>query len=356
MSRRRVRPEPTVDAASADADLVRREAVRVGLWIALASALGGGVLLVALAVLVLRRVGLRTLLSPTAEPSVVLDAGDLLEAGTLVAVLAVLAAGIVGALAARRALGPLTEALARQRRFVADASHELRTPTAVLDARVQVLQRALGEDDPRRPIADALREDTRRLSGVITDMLAAVEEDLRPAPGGDEEGGTDAVLALRELCEDLAGLARDRGVELVCRAGEEPLPVPLPAARLQRLATALVDNALKQSPPGTRVEVEVAPRGRHVAITVRDQGPGIQGIAPERIFDRFARSSAAHDGGGDSRTGFGIGLALVREGVTRAGGSVSVARTGPDGTAVRMLLPRATAPGADPRPTAQEMP
>ena len=335
---------------------MRREALRVGLRIVLATTVAAAVVLVAVAALVLRRVPLEELLSPTTEPHLTLGAGDLLEAGVLGAVLAVLAAGIIGALAARRALAPLAEALARQRRFVADASHELRTPTAVLDARVQVLQRSLGADDPSRPIADALREDTRRLSGVIADMLAAVEEDVHPAPGPDDEQHADAAAAMRALCAELEDLARSRGVALVCRAPEQPQPVPLGTARLQRLVTALADNALKQSPAGSEVAVDVAPRGRRVAITVVDQGPGIRGIDPERIFDRFARSSAAYDGGGDARTGFGIGLALVREGVTRAGGSVGVTRTGPDGTAVQILLPRATAPGADHHRTPQETP
>ncbi|WP_454137964.1 sensor histidine kinase [Microbacterium paulum] len=75
-------------------------------------------------------------------------------------------------------------------------------------------------------------------------------------------------------------------------------------------------------------------------IAVRDHGPGIQGIDPERVFDRFARSSLAVDGGGSASTGFGIGLSLVQDTIGRFGGTVEVTSTSEEGTTITMTLPR----------------
>jgi signal transduction histidine kinase len=77
---------------------------------------------------------------------------------------------------------------------------------------------------------------------------------------------------------------------------------------------------------------------------VRDHGPGITGIEPSRIFDRFARSGDAVGGGGTTRTGFGIGLSLVRDTVERFGGSASVIETSRSGTVIELRLPAARLP------------
>jgi two-component system OmpR family sensor kinase len=74
---------------------------------------------------------------------------------------------------------------------------------------------------------------------------------------------------------------------------------------------------------------------------VRDQGPGIQGISPARIFDRFAKSGTATGGGGTTRTGFGIGLALVRDIAVGNGGTVTVEETSASGTVIALTVPRA---------------
>ena len=164
---------------------------------------------------------------------------------------------------------------------------------------------------------------------------------------------------------DMMLLAERRGVRIVAT----PLAreVALPAADLRRCLVALMDNAIDHSPAGGTVAVRAAEYGPNARITVTDDGSGITGIDPARVFDRFAHGSPVIEGfagtgsstpgsdapgsdapGSDtpgspiepgSRTRFGIGLALVAELAERHGGAVQVARTGSTGTVFELTIP-----------------
>jgi signal transduction histidine kinase len=108
---------------------------------------------------------------------------------------------------------------------------------------------------------------------------------------------------------------------------------------LRRAVLALADNALAHTRPGGRVTISTAVEKNHAVITVADTGSGITGVDQARVFDRFVRTPGA-DGTGGQRS-FGIGLALVREIATAAGGTVEVSRTGPEGTTMKLALPLA---------------
>ncbi len=265
------------------------------------------------------------------EHKIYIDATEALIAFTIVGVLAVAIAGVLSVIATRRAVRPLARALQLQRDFVADASHELRTPLAVLDARLQVLQRGLASEDPSRDAVAELRTDTRILIDVVDDLLLAADPE-RSEPA-QPVSLTDAVT--RSL-HSLEVLAQEAEVELV-RGSQEDVHTGVPASTLMRCATALIDNALTHSPAGSQIRVDVRRQGRQAVLTVADAGGGIVGIDPARIFDRFARAQTPAPT--NARTGFGIGLALVRDVATRHGGSISVTRTGPSGTTVELRLP-----------------
>lgn len=324
----------------ADALLVRAAARRVALTITVAVSLLVVVVLVAAFSVVLTQVPLGDLLHPGARETVVdIDGVDILLAGTLIGVAAIASAGLLGWLVTRRAVRPLVDALRRQREFVADASHELRTPLAVLDARIQVLQRSLASSDPHAPVVADLRADSRALIGVVADLLDSLEVPRDPAsepvPVAPVVESSIAAMAL---------LARQRDVALVSRPPDDDLRVSMPASSLQRCVVALVDNAVKHSPAAGTVMVSSRRDGRHVLIEVTDEGPGIQGISPDRVFDRFARSAPAVGGGGSSRRGFGIGLALVQDAATRYGGSAIVSATSDAGTTMTLRIPLSAAP------------
>jgi signal transduction histidine kinase len=268
------------------------------------------------------------------EHKIYIDTVDAMLAFIIVGVLAVVVAGVLSMIVTRRAVRPLGEALRRQRDFVADASHELRTPLAVLDARLQVLQRGLPPGDPSTGAVAELRQDTRTLIDVVNDLLLAADPERERAAAS--EGPVALSGPVRRAVESLQVLAQEAGVE-VRLVEHDDVASDVPAMTLQRCATALLDNAVAHSPSGGVVTATIRRDGRTASLTVSDQGPGIQGIDPARIFDRFARAEPA--AAGRSRSGFGIGLALVREVAVRHRGEVTVASTGPTGTALELRLP-----------------
>lgn len=324
-------------ARDADSVLIRSAAWRVALTITLAVSVLVVAVVVAAFSVVLTQIPLGDLLHPGPQQTVVdVDGVDIILGALAIGVGAIVSAGLLGWLVTRRAVRPLVDALRRQRDFVADASHELRTPLAVLDARIQMLQRSMPDSDPAAAVVAELRADSRALIGVVSDLLSAV--DVPTAPVGDPIPVADVVA---EAVASMTLLAADRDVEVVSAPTHDATHAAMPTTSLLRCLVALIDNAIKHSPAGATVVVDARRAGRHVRIDVTDEGPGIQGIDPARVFDRFARSALAHDGGGSSRTGFGIGLALVQDAVTRHGGSARVSATSDAGTTMTLLIPAA---------------
>lgn len=314
----------------------RRSVVGIGLRVAVVSA----ALVIAIIALVVVYVLWQLTPAQVNEPPdptdvrISLDTVDLSIAVLGVGGLSIVFAGVAAWLIARRAVRPIAEASRMQRTFVADASHELRTPLAVLHARVQHLRMLTPADDRARRVVDELTEDTRLLVDIVDDLLEA-------AAGREQTSGTaDLARALGTLERDLSVLADDRGVRLdvVAPDGEGPV-VAVSGTRLQRCLVALTDNAVGHTPPGGTVRVTAERTGSVVTVRVADEGSGITGIAPSRVFDRFAHGAPRDPGRPGTRTGYGIGLALVRDVAVRAGGDVTVERTDDHGSVFALRLP-----------------
>lgn len=333
----------------ADDVAVRRSAVRIGVQVALVSA-GMVVVIVGLvfAYVLWQSTPTEVHEQHAADTTrIFVDRDALLGALAVIGAGAVLLAGLATWFVARRAVVPLGEALRLQRTFVADASHELRTPLTVMSARVQQLQRRMIADDDRAPIVDALREDTRSLAAVVDDLLRAATLD-----GDDGSAATPVSAEVDGAVADLQVVAEQRAVRIV-HDGDDGIvgvAVRMSATPLRRALVALLDNAVGHAPAGSDVEVRVTATPRTVEIAVRDRGDGITGIDPDRVFDRFVHGTPAA-GPAERRTSYGIGLALVREIAVRAGGSVRVGATGPDGTTFVLSLPRVTGGADQRRPT-----
>ncbi|RKR73721.1 sensor histidine kinase [Frondihabitans australicus] len=336
---------PRADRSDPDARATRRASLVIGWQIMAASAvLVLGIVVIGIVFLLHQALPREQIDLEHSSSHVYVDSSDVMQALVLLGAGAVVFAGLVSWFVARRAVKPLGTALRLQRQFVADASHELRTPLAVLDARIQVLQRRLDADgapDPastRQTVAE-LRSDSRALIDIVNDLLLAA--------GGDraDSAAIDAAPVVAEAVRSLEILARDRGVTLEITA-QEPGRVAIPAAALRRCTVALVDNAIGHSPRGGTVRVSASVAGASFALRVADDGPGITGIAPERVFDRFAHSApSGDDGRADgptaNRQSFGIGLSLVRDIAERQGGRVRVESTSSAGTTMAFELPLA---------------
>ncbi|MCL2516355.1 MAG: HAMP domain-containing histidine kinase [Microbacteriaceae bacterium] len=236
----------------------------------------------------------------------------------------------------RNAVRPLGRALSIQRAFVADASHELRTPLAVLDARIQALQHRSAARPPSADDLGALREDARALIDIVNELLAIADARTDRL----EQDVPDARAVASDIAANLSLLAQKRDIRISV-GGAAGLGVRMGETALRRCLLALVDNAVGHSYDGGTVTVTVRGDRGDVVVDVQDHGPGIRGLAVARVFDRFVHADADDEAGLPRHSGFGIGLALVRDLAVRHGGSVEVASTSPEGTVFRLTLPRA---------------
>ncbi|SNY59446.1 sensor histidine kinase [Paractinoplanes atraurantiacus] len=258
----------------------------------------------------------------------------LLTALGVAAAVGLAAAAASGILLARRATAPLGQALARQRRFVADASHELRTPVTQLHTRAQLLHQDLrAGSSPAEMAADVeqLLTGTRQLGEVIDDLLLSTQ--LENSAGAAEEVDLGVVAA--GAVTAFTARAQELGVSLVLTTdAEAPSLVTGREAALRRVVTALLDNALSHTAAGGRVSVDLRSRleDHLVILTVRDDGTGFEPGDADRIFDRFARGHA------DQRR-FGLGLALAREVVAGHGGTIEAGAEPGHGAVFTVRLP-----------------
>jgi two-component system OmpR family sensor kinase len=362
VKRSRVKQGPR-NSHDPDARAVHRAAVAVGIQITVASGILVLGVLVAAFVFVFEHIPRSSFIDINRHHETTIDVGvvDLLSAGVLIGVVAIVLAATLSLFATRRAVRPLGDALRLQRNFVADASHELRTPLAVLDARLQLLQRGLPTADPTASVVAELRHDTKTLIDIVNDLLASAE---LGGHGNTEPVEVNPIVAL--AVNSMRLIAAEKEVTVVVRDSAR-VSTMIPAASIHRCIVALLDNALDFAPRHSTITVSVSARGTTAPgksargttapgnsapgksahgkrahgmarLAVSDQGEGIHGIDPARIFDRFARSELA---AGTTRTGFGIGLSLVREVVVRAGGHAAVSYTGSSGTEIELLIPLA---------------
>jgi two-component system OmpR family sensor kinase len=327
-------------ADDVDARAIRRASRAVGLQITITSSILVLAVLIAAFAFVLSHIKPGRLFAQVGSHETTIDVGglEILVGGIVIGTIAIILAGTMSWFATRRAVRPLGDALRIQRAFVADASHELRTPLTVLDARLQLLQRGLTADDPSTPTVSELRHDAATLIGIVNDLLALAEVDRSPMTG--ESIALTPVV--QRAVASMSILAAERSVSIRLDAGEHSA-TDVPATSIHRCLLSLLDNALDFSPAGSTIDVTVEEIKSTVVIRVRDHGPGITGIDPSRIFDRFARASDAVGGAGTIHTGFGIGLSLVRDTVERFGGTASVVTTSPSGTAIELRIPGARA-------------
>ncbi|TMK39319.1 MAG: HAMP domain-containing histidine kinase [Actinobacteria bacterium] len=214
---------------------------------------------------------------------------------------------------------------ASRRSFVATASHELRTPLASLDGMLELLRDDISSqpvdiDDARKRVVQA-QEQSLRLGHLAADLL-----DL---------SRLDAAIELRSEPVELAELGRAVVAEFDHRSVREDRPVQFDAppepvwatgdpGSIARIVRILLDNALRASPAGERVTIEVgAGEDGRATVAVSDRGPGVPERERELIFERFQRGETAIG------QGFGLGLAIGRELATRMGGSLELAPSGP---------------------------
>jgi two-component system, OmpR family, sensor kinase len=221
----------------------------------------------------------------------------------------------------------LQQVLARQREFMADAAHELRTPLTALQLQTQLLERVDNEEARATAIRE-LKAGVQRSAHLVERLLTFAR--LEPADGENPFTRVDIAALARELITSLAPMARADKQHIQAAiaptatvTGNEP--------GLRSLLSNLLDNALRYSPPGGTVALDITEDPHSVTIRVTDSGPGVPIAERERIFDRFYRLP------GTTRHGSGLGLAIVKRVVDMHRGEITVG-SGPGGVGAEFTV------------------
>jgi two-component system, OmpR family, sensor kinase len=223
-------------------------------------------------------------------------------------------------------LGRLRAALERERAFMADAAHELRTPLTALHLQMGMLARASSEAE-RESAMGTLSAGVQRAIRLIEQMLALARQQPR-AESPRVPVRLDELA--REIVAELVPLADAGRIDLGVAAAQ-PATVDADSEALRTLLRNLVDNAVRYTPPGGRVDVTVESTAAGPRLTVTDDGPGIPPDERLRVFDRFFRRA------GTSPTGSGLGLAIVKAIADAHGASVTLG-DGSDGKGLAVTV------------------
>ena len=240
---------------------------------------------------------------------------------------------------ARWILRPVEEAWDQQRRFVSDASHELKTPLAVILANAQILETVEGVPEEARRWARSTAEEATHMKGLVEDMLTLARADEQRACGEGAGTGRVELSTLVDGCAlEFDAVAFERGCSIESRL-EPGLAVTGDASQLGRLVRTLLDNATKYAAAGSAVRVSLAREGRAARLAVTNLGDPIAPEDLEHLFDRFYRTDRAR--GRQPQGGFGLGLAIARSIAEAHGGTISATSSAEAGTTFTVVLPLA---------------
>jgi signal transduction histidine kinase len=217
-----------------------------------------------------------------------------------------------------------------ERRFLADATHQLRTPLTVLRTQTELALRAAD--------FDSVKDRVRQMAGMCERLTRLANQllNLSRAEAGLDGVGENVRLDLAHVLEEVlarhepAAHAKQQTLELF--GDGRPLPLRGNLLMLEEMVANLVDNAVRYSPPNSRIAVEARESGNEVRLTVRDDGPGLSELERQRVLDRFYR------GAGVTEPGSGLGLAIVREIVRAHHGRLELTPARADGTGLLAVI------------------
>jgi signal transduction histidine kinase len=233
---------------------------------------------------------------------------------------------------ANRALAPVAAAWEQQRRFVADASHELKTPLAVILANNEILEKDGGIPPESRRWIQSTADEARHMKSLVNDLLQLARAD---------EGAVGVASAMQSEDLDLSDMVDRSALEFDAVAFEKGCMIDAQVEPgitmkgdrewMERLVRILIDNACKYCSANSTIRLVLRREGQHVVYSVNNQGPVIDPEDLAHVFDRFYRSDKARSRS-DSHGGFGLGLAIAKSTAEAHGGRIQATSTEADGT------------------------
>ena len=257
-----------------------------------------------------------------------LSASSTLRSVILITAAACLLLSLLAWFLVRRMVRPVEEAFVRQKQFVSDASHELKTPLAVISANAEVLEQEIGENE----YLGYIRSEVRRTDSLVKNLLTLARMDRNDTRAEMKSfdlshAMLDVILPFESTVFE-AGKALETEIPdgIVCRGNEE---------MIKQLVVILLSNALKYSDDRGRIRVSLTARGKQREIRVFNTGVPIAPEDREKIFDRFWRADQAHS---RETGGHGLGLAIARSIVEIHQGKISVESSDNTGTTFTVIL------------------
>ncbi len=215
-----------------------------------------------------------------------------------------------------KSLRTVEESRRRQSEFIAAASHELRSPLAVIQSSTSALE---AEPDRQAQYLKNIREECGRMAVLINDMLLLASTDSGKWSLALEDIDMDTLLI--DTYELFEPFCRQKGVKLRLELPEDALPtIRGDSARLKQVLTILLDNGVSYTPTGKAVTLKAEVKGKQLVLSVEDEGCGISAEAKKHIFERFYRGELSRT----DKKHFGLGLSIAKELVVLHGGEISV--------------------------------
>ncbi len=231
----------------------------------------------------------------------------------------------------------LEESFERQKRFMADASHELRTPVAILHGETEVtLSRADRSPEEYRETLGILKDESQRLARIVEDLFTLTRADAGQYPLQLQS------VYLDELAADVLRRSRSLATakKITLSAAIEPeLPIEADEALLRRMLLNLLDNAIKYTPEGGQISLECRRQGDDYTLSVNDTGTGIPAELQARIFERFFRADKARSRAEGDSAGAGLGLSIARWIAEAHHGCLELTKSDSTGTTFTAWLP-----------------
>ncbi len=257
----------------------------------------------------------------------------------IIGAITLLVSAVGGFILSRRALLPARLAYARQQRFIGDVSHELRTPLTLLRADAEMLLRGranLSPDDAE--LLEDMVDETARLAALTSSLLTLAR--LDSSNRLPERETCDLAEVTAQVARRTAAFAAERGVTVTAVA-QPGLLVSGVRDLLDQAALILVDNAIKYSPRGSAVEARAERRGDHVALIVRDQGPGVASEHLQHLGERFYRPDKARARQSGQDGGAGLGISIARSVAALHQGTLTFESAPGQGLTATLALPAA---------------
>lgn len=237
----------------------------------------------------------------------------------------------------REANDRLRDIDSRRAQFLADVSHELRTPLTILRGEADVALRGRNDPQEQRQSLERIQAEAIELGQLLDDLISFARSDAEPQTFVPTETRLDDILAA--AVQEGETLAEPRELILNLNLTDNGVRVEADFRRLKQALIIGIDNAVKHSPPGGRIDIESALEGEQVVIRIMDEGPGIAEEDKARVFERFYRGRNGNEPISD---GLGIGLAIARDILERHHGGVALENRPDGGAMLTISLPLLT--------------